>query len=342
MIFFLFGCFTLHQVSKLSDYSSDIEMEKNARKAIQLATKETTLNKTAHQAIAMQVVGRLRVANSTTIDGSLAILKKSDKHSALQYQTIWALGELGRELDWNEDSQKIHHQLLIHLKNSKNPTEAHYLLEAIGKIYCHHSHTLAEDIKTTKVLQSYEANNQEVPGVLLILLEKIQSLPVLISLLNEQMESQGTLPETYGAILELMRFIHENQSQLINNHAHYQQQIEDAFSSSTALLSLESKAVTLMIVWMFSEVATDPVLATYIVDSLLELQPTADLATQQIVSYTLSKMISEEKARVYFRQTYFYQVQSDSELEMLYQIQQHELDLIQQIFGVSLEKENAP
>ena len=97
-----------------------------------------------------------------------------------------------------------------------------------------------------------------------------------------------------------------------------------------------------MTIWMFSEIASDPVLASYIVESIINLAPLASPSTQQIITYALSKMTSEEASRTYFRTTYFAQEASDSALDLMHHAQRFNLDLIQQLYGIELEPPHAP
>jgi hypothetical protein len=341
MILILFGCLSMHKISTLTDYSTQKEREKNAHRAIKIVRAEAVRNDTK-KVVAMQVVGRLQVASPSIIDETLYTLNHTSKTSPLHYQAIWTLGELGRQLPWNEDSQKIHQQLLQQLTRSKSTTEAQYLLEAIAKVYCQHSHTIEEDVQTTKRLNTYESNTEKVPDILFVLLEKIHSLPVLIALLQEQINSNSSVEESYVAVLELMTFIHENKSQLIHNHSFYQAEIKEAFDTATQMLDHNNEALTLMTVWMFGEVASDPVLAQYIIDSIVELSKEASPNTKHLIVYAISKMTSEEQSRNYFRFQYFEEEDNPTNLDMLFHSQNQDLDIIQQLYDIQLEDSNAP
>ena len=341
MIWMFFGCLSIHHIGQLVDYNSAEEKIANAHKAVSLAGKQSGKKQSAAQALAMQTVGRLRIADDITIDGTLQILDQTSDHSVLHKQAIWSLGELGRGLPWNEQSQRIHNALLEHLERSSSTTQAHYLLEAIGKVYCQHTHTIAEDITTAKALNAYEAKHNDVPSLLYIVLDRITSLPVLIALLKEAHEEDNTVPELYSSILEAIRFIQNNRAQLINT-PEYQKSLAELFSSTMALLDTESQALYLMTIWMLSEVATDPILSTHVVDKLIEISATASETTQHLIAYALSKMTSNEEVRTYFRTHYFQQESSSSQLYLLTFAHPKELDIIQQLYGISLEPINAP
>ena len=108
------------------------------------------------------------------------------------------------------------------------------------------------------------------------------------------------------------------------------------------MLDTESQALYLMTIWMLSEVATDPALSTYVADKIVEVSTNASESTQHLSAYALSKMTGNEQVRTYFRTRYFLQESSSSQLHLLFLVQPKELDIIQQLYGISLEQTNAP
>ena len=129
---------------------------------------------------------------------------------------------------------------------------------------------------------------------------------------------------------------------MIWRHVNYQNEIEDAFKQATRLLNNENEALTLMTVWMLSEVASDPFLAQYIIKSIVQLSKEASPNTKPIIVYAIKTMLSEEQARNYFRYDYLVQEVESNNLEMLFHSQEQQLDIIQQLYDIQLEDNNAP
>lgn len=332
MIFLLLGCVHFHSIGKLKDFSSQEERVAHATQAARWSSKSFLINKAQKQAFSAQVVGQLRVASSAIV--SQMIETAQSPSSSVRKQAYWTLGELGRELDWNEDSQAIHEFLLQQLRKQASDIESHIIIEAIIKNYVQHSHSIEEDVHTLKQLHSFLSAHPNPPSPIFVLKQQLQTLPVLIEVLREH-HQEGHDLEVYTSSLELMRFLYSNQTQLYNAHLQYKQPLSEAFSLTVSILKQPSSSQS-MILWFLSNVANRPPISSYLVEELVLLEEKLSPANQFLLQEALFQMMEEEASRKYFRETF---LQKDTDFSWWQEAYKTDLDLVQQLYGIKVRSE---
>ena len=333
MIILLFSCIRFHDIGKLKDFSSQDERVTHAYQAAKWSSKSFQIQEEQKQAFAAQVVGQLRVAEPELIEQML-LTASSSTSSAVRKQAYWALGELGRELDWNESSQAIHIFLLQKLLEDPSDIEAQLITEAIIKNYVPHTHTIDEDVQTLMNIHSYLAEHPNPSTPIFILKQQLQTLPVLTAVLHKQMDAGNEL-EIYTSALELMRFLSTNQLQLHQAHHQYKDSLSDAFGLTVKILQQSSTSQS-MLLWFLSTVAERPPLSSYIVNELVLLEQDLSPSNRFLLQEALFQMLEEESARTYFRENFLL---SETNLSWWHDSVTTELDLIQQLYGIKVRSE---
>ena len=330
MILFLLGCVSFHDIGRLKDFSSQKERVAHAQQAAKLSSRPYHFRESQKQAFAIQVVGQLRVTEPDIISALLD--RTNSSSSAVRKQTYWSLGELGRELDWNEDSQAIHAILLQKLFQNPSDIESQLIIEAIIKNYVQHSHTTDEDVHTLKEIHSFLAKTPNPPSPIFVLKQQLQTLPVLVAVLKEQVNDHNEL-DIYTSSLELMRFLYTNQTQIYNAHNKYKNSLSEAFSLTTKILEEPSPSQS-MILWFLSVVANRPPLSSYVAGELVLLEENLSPANRFLLQEAVFQMIEEESSRQYFRNNF---LQNQSNFIWWHENEATSLDLVQQIYGIKVE-----
>ena len=333
MLLFFISCISFHSIGKLKDFSSQNERIHNAEQASLWASQSFAIRKAEKQAFSAQVVGQLRVANSEIISQMISVAKYSP-HSSVRKQAFWTLGELGRELDQGKDSQAIHSFLLWALSNNPYGIESQLIIEAMIKNYVDHPHSTEEDVETLKSLHSFLAQTANPPSTLFVFQQNLQTLPVLTAVLKEQIREQDQV-QIYTSTLELMRFLHQNQTQFYNAHNQYKEQLSEAFSLSTDLLKQASSSQS-MILWFLGNVADRPPLSSYVVSEIVLLERELSPSNRFLLEEALFQMLEEESARQYFRERFLH---STAPFSWWHQTQLSDLDLVQELYNISVESE---
>ena len=168
MFLFLLGCVNFHDIGKLKDFSSQNERVNHAHQAAKWSSKSFGIQEAQKQIISVQVVGQLRVAEPEIISQMLDTARYSS-FTSVRKQTYWTLGELGKELDWNKDSQAIHALLLQKLLQNPSDIEAQLIIEAMIKNYVEHAHSIEEDVHTLKQIHSFLSQTPNAPTPLFVL-----------------------------------------------------------------------------------------------------------------------------------------------------------------------------
>ena len=216
-------------------------------------------------------------------------------------------------------------------------TDATLILESIAKVYCPHQHTQAEDLNLIRALNKHQAQRGGDIGALHILLQQVQSLEVLLVLLREKLDEQE-LSSVHAASLELLRFIDQNERQLISSSDQRREQLNQAFQLLTEGLSFREQSLSLLLLWYISDTAQSPELARYAARELIGFRAQQDTARLMHL-YALLKLQENELVRQQLRQA-LHQISDDHAAEILHFGHSSQGDIIQRLSGHKLESPN--
>ena len=333
MIFLFWSCISFHQIGQLEDFSSDTEKNRNAHRAAKYSQQNFWLYPSEKQALSLQVLGLLRSTESEALNATLAAIKHPVP--SVRYQAIWSLGEISRELDWNTESKKIHDALLHRLEQAPQQRETQLILEAITKNYCQHPHSEEEAVYTLKKIHSFMSTIAEPPDILLLLLSQVETLSILTTVLEENIQ-EGNSDAIYSSSLQLLRYLKAHQQEIYDGFLLYQDALQDSFSMLGHSLDRTPSRTQSMILWFLSETASKPPLSSLIIDRLIEIESSLSTIEHFILEQTLYSMLEEEASRQYFRQHLLSHQRSSAELQWWHDRNSSKLDIIQQNFGISL------
>ena len=330
------SCVTLHRVGRLANYHSQQEKEHHSQKAVKIATHPFIGNQSSQQILAMEIVGQLKVNEPSNINMVLDFLIDQPKSTALYHQTIWTLGELSRNLDWDSQSQRIHQVLLQELLQSQNASDIAYLGEALTKNYIGHRHSIEEDVQTVNAIHAVMSKKITISNGLLTLQKELQTLPVLITLLQNNLNlPQQDQNQLYTSTLELLRYFESHRN--ILSQQQYAEQIQDTLNTSLELLTEGEQAVQLLTLWMLAHNATDALLSEMVVTYLLQQVHHPDQNFDIMLHYALIQMRDSPQVREYLR-TLFQENQSLQLWSLLEYQNNDSLDLIQELYGISVQQ----
>lgn len=334
----LFGvsCVSIHRVGKWSDYNSAQERIDHAHSSVTAVEKNWIYNDTA-KVMAMRNVGILQVVDQTTIDGTIQILHNTPEGNALYSQTIWSLGEMGRYADW-ENGKKIHEALLTELARQSYTQSAQYTLEAMGKTYCQHPHTVQENMEIVEALHQYLARSATPADMVFVLLAKVQTLDVLVELIHqESTQNPVSTSEIYIQTLELTRYYLHNRQAL--QHPSNKVDLSTILQTSMEIVHTDIKSAQLLALWCLAEIAEDSTISENVVQELLKIEPNMTGPVRLLWHYALLEMLETETARKYLRKQL--EQSSNPELYTLLYYHNSKVDAIQQLYGISVQNGEA-
>ncbi len=329
----LWGCVSIHQVGSLADYDSESERRRKARRAIEIALHEGWMDDTSHRALAIQNLGLMRESSPEVIAG----LKELSFHPnpTLRRQAIWALGEIGRELPWDDEAKSLVRNLTKALLQSPSKLDAEYSIDALLKLYIAHVHSIDEDLALLRQLQDYLSGTTDPPANFYVLEQEIQSLPVLLTLMGEHLAGQNTQytpSDLYTSCLALHRYIEQNRGAL--NEAQYRSVIQDTLQKELDILSVDVKSIQLLTLWSLAQSANHGILSETVAVKLIEQIPHLDSELSPLVHAALWEMLDIQAVRVYFRE--FLESNSDAEVHTVLGMLGQRVDLIQQVYHLEV------
>ena len=335
LLFGFWGCVSIHQVGALTDYDSESERLRKAHRAIEIALHDGYgwTDNTPHRALAIQNLGLMRESSPEVVEG----LKTLSFHSnaTVRRQAIWALGEIGRELSWNDEAKSLVKSLTKALQKAPSTLDAEYSIDALLKVYISHVHTIEEDLDLLRQLQDYLANTTDPPPNFYVLEQEIQSLPVLLALMGEHLAHQDTQyspSDLYTSCLALHRYFEQNRSAL--NDAQYRNVIQETLQKELDILSVNVRSIQLLTLWSLAQSASHGILSEAVAVKLIEQIPHLDSALSPLVHAALWEMLDIQAVRVYFRQ--FLESNSDAEVHIVLGLLGQRVDLVQRLYHLDV------
>lgn len=325
----IFACAGIHQVGTLLDYSSIEERERNAHRAITIALNETWGDSTTARTLAIQNLGLLRDDSDEVIEGLIQLAEHP--RPDLRRQALWALGEIGRELEWEDSAKAIVTTLTESLLTARSSTDAHYALDALLKVYCRHVHSIEEDLVLLRSLQQYLSQTEEPPSSFYILEREIQSLPVLMALIRERLHTSSIdVDALYTGNLALIRYINRNRGAL--GDPQYRSLIKEALIQELEMVSVDVQSLQLLSLWSLATSANHNLISEEVAVQLVEQAPQLNDTLQVLVHMALWEMLDVQVVRTYFR--HFLTHNTDEDVHHVLGILGTKVDLIQQLYNI--------
>ena len=327
MITWLFiGCMSVHKVGTLAEYESTADLTRNADRLISVAVNDTWADTATARSLALQNLGLMRVSTPDVLAGLDRLV--SHPHPEIRRQAIWALGEISRDMTWNDKSQATLSTLTDALQRSRTQLDAEYILDAIIKLYSPHVHSIEEDLSLLRDLQTYHAQISKAPSNFYLLEREIQSIPVLLQLMGENLT--GSIDELYTSDLALIRYIERNRGAL--STPQYRKQIQEVLAKEFELLSIEHQSIQMLSLWMLANSAHNEILSEEVAIRLIERSNELDEDLQILVHMALWEMRNLEVVRRYLR--VFLTENDQADIHRILGMLGRKVDLIQELYGV--------
>ena len=341
ILWFLMACYNTHYVLTLTDYDGAQEQIKNASIAARIGGAVPG-NKRAQRfvrAYAFESLGKLKVISPEIITACSRALLTADNDPYVRTHAAWAIGEIGRDLPWETDAKALHEILIKAMQSKLDEQTAYYVVEALGKIYIQHDHTIDEDLQTVRAMNALAANHKtKLPPIYHIVKFRIETMEVLIVLLKESIEvvkkDSSKVVKAYGASLDVLRFLESHQSQLSTDFDGQKELIHDALRSIKSGFSLRQRSLSLMSIWYLGRILDDPRITDLIAKELIALDVSKDPALRLILQTSMAKLIKNESIRIHFRKTLLTKESQMGHLSALLGIQRGKRDILQQLYGV--------
>jgi hypothetical protein len=261
------GCSSPHSVLVRADFEDSAEQVDNAHYAAKVGA--SSAKDPALRCYAFEVLGKLRVADDVTLSAIGRVMSNRSTPDHVRAFAAWAAGEIARGMPWEERLRGLHGHILEALHMRVSGRTGYHLVEALGKYYVQHDHSLEENIQATKAMNALAASQTEtLPGLFYAVINRVATLEVTVKVVHDAVEvasgghSEQALLEVYSATLQLMRFFEKNQEKLLASFEANRRRIEMALQTALGGLELEQQRIlTLMLTWYLARVANEPVLA---------------------------------------------------------------------------------
>ena len=332
MIVWMFiGCMSVHKVGTLTDYGNSDTQSRNAATLIDIAVKESWTDTITARTLALQNIGLLRVHSPEVLSGLMQLIRHS--HPEIRRQASWALGEVSRDMEWNEGAQTILSALTKALLRSRTQIDAEYTIDAIIKLYSPHVHSIEEDLSLLRDLQTYHAQSSEVPSNFYLLEREIQSIPVLLELMREHLT--GSVDQLYTSDLALIRYVERNRGAL--SAPQYRQQIQEVLLKEFELLTIEHQSIQMLSLWMLANSAQNDIFSEEVAVRLIETTQLLDNELQILLHMALWEMRDMEVVRRYLRT--FLTENDHAEVHLIIGMLGRKVDLIQELYDIQVSEE---
>ncbi len=332
MIVWMFiGCMSVHKVGTLTDYGSSSAQSRNAATLIDVAGKESWTDTITARTLALQNIGLLRVNSPEVLSGLMQLIHHS--HPEIRRQALWALGEVSREMEWNDGTKSALSALTESLLRSRTQLDAEYALDAIIKLYSPHVHSIEEDLSLLRDLQTYHAQSSEVPSNFYLLEREIQSIPVLLELMREHLT--GSIDQLYTSDLALIRYIERNRGAL--SAPQYRNQIQEVLNKEFELLTIEHQSIQMLSLWMLANSAHNDIFSEEVAVRLIETTQLLDNELHILLHMALWEMRDMEVVRRYFRT--FLTENDHADVHLIIGMLGRRVDLIQELYDVQVAEE---
>lgn len=322
----LIGCMGTHRVGTMMDYRSAAEKERNVTRLLNVATRETLGDNIHNRTLALQQIGYLQSSHPDHVYELQELI--DHPHAEIRRNSTWALGEIGRVLDWDEMSQRSMNALSKALLNSRTTLDAHFVLEAMVKTYTPHVHELKEDIELVRILQQYHANTPTPPDIFFLLTKSVQSLPVLLQLLSETQGRNSN--EVYTINLDILRYLESNKKTL--SQPQYRSLVQQTLQQELDTLKQSNQTIQLLSLWILTSAAHHGLIQEAIATKLVEMAPTLDGPQRLLIHSALWEMMETEVVRSYFRN--MLRTQSHTDVLQWLGLLSDQVDLIQQLYTI--------
>ena len=328
------GCLTSHHILTLSDVRSEEERIKNTQRLALILREESEQEK---RFFALEVAAKLKTLHPELQQEMGKILLQNRDSDSVQARAAWAVGQMGREKSW-EKAKPLFLMLIQALEDESSDEVIYYLLEAMGKLYFPHTHSLEEDLLLIRALESLEARKPQNSGVFYLLRSRVESLEVLLILLKENVEKGKHIKEParhYQLALNLLWFWDTHQKQLLYDFESQKEKFRDLLNTLSQSLTPKHKEFTLLCLWYLAKLSKDERLADISSSAMLSIQM-EDPQLQAFFDLQLSGLLSSSSARNYFRKDFMFHISDESLIQFLSQHHGYQRDFIQSLYGISV------
>lgn len=314
------------RLAALCDYDRAEEQLDHARRAAHVGARlpNKPSRGAANRALAWQVVGRLRVDDAGVVDDAIRAYSAAQNPPAVRVAAAFAMGETGRSLPWDARSKALTDALVASMSTDLDADTAYAAVEALGKVYPQHAHSLDEDLAVARGLNALAARQTtQLPGVYYVVQQRILSLEVAVRLLADVVAAAERDPspvaqaEAYSGALSMVRWLGGRQEQLAAGFGDRRVQISTAFDGLSRALALKDRRIVLMVAWSLGEIAREPVFADLVAEELAPFAADADPAVRMIVAGSLAHLDAAAPARVALRDAILAREPDDRVLRLL-------------------------
>lgn len=291
-------------------------------------------------------VGRLGVLDGDILADARTAILATRNHPAVRSRAAWAVGEASRGRAWSE-VQPASALLLDAMRADLDADTAYAVVEAFGKVYTPHEHTFDENVEAVKAMNTLAANQTEqVPALYYVVLNSVLTFESAIRILRDEVdEARGardpqSLAEAYNAVLTTVRWMSARQDQLIAGYADDRTRIEGAFDALLGALDLEDQRLTLMLVWSFGNISSEPVFADLVGERVGTVAGSSDPMVRILTAWSLYRLRTSLPAREAMRDQVLGREADARIFEMLARMRtaDAELDVVQKLWAVEPPK----
>lgn len=236
-------------------------------------------------------VGRLGVIRPELLQQALAVVGEPSAAPAVRARAAWALGELGR-VATPAEAAEISAGLQRRMQPGIDAETAAALVEAFGKAYAPHSHSVDDDIAAARALTRLTASmKQAPPPAAEVVLDRLLSPEVTVRLLREVLTEARARPspqasaELYLATLTTVRWMAARQAQLLASWGTQQTLTRAAFEALLDTLDPRDRELTLLLCWSMGNIAAEPLFAELIGGRLASQLSSPDPATRLVAAW---------------------------------------------------------
>ena len=362
-MFWLFGVYFSHSILNLLEYDSQKEKLRNQEKAIVAAQRFSGWAKTeAQKTHALYVVGRLQEYNEDHVQALEDLL--NSELSSVKNQAAWALGEMGRTRSWASGGKGIYRILLSQLQQPIAPETFVAVSEAIAKVFLSSDHSTEESLEIVRALNHQLSYHDEIPPVIYKIKSRIETLDVLILLLDEsidRVEKNSTNSRTDRQIilpkdqienskpkmtvdvqafdilhrcsLDLLRYL-----ELHRNSNIPLEKLKLAYRVLLSTLHIKDESLNLFVLWYIGRLVDDEQLSNFIAEQLiseLKWEEDPQLSSKMLRYHSLIQLVDAQVSREFLRAEFLGVEEQEDLFLFLSQSFQGNRDLIQMLQHVT-------
>ena len=368
-MFWIFGVYFSHSILTLLEYDSEKEKLRNQDRALMAAQRFANWSKTEPQKThALYVVGRLHEYDEEHVQ-ALAELLDSELIT-VNNQAAWALGELGRHRSWSTGGKGIYRILLSQLQEPLASDTFVFVVEAIAKVFLSSDHSTEESLEIVRALNHQLSYHDDVPPIIYKIKSRIETLDVLILLLDEAIEQveknssasgsprQVVLPKSQvknrdggrGGSTHALDLLHRSSLDLLRylelhrNSNIPLEKLKLAYRVLLSTLSIEDESLNLFVLWYVGRLADQEQVSNFISEQLISQGSWEDeisISGHLLRYHSLIQLVDAQVSREFLRSELIKAEEHEDLLSFLSQSFKGKQDLIQMLYHIRPEEEHS-